>query len=216
MSGAAAAGATRLDLAVVLARGRARRMGRPKGLIPMVGQDETFVARICRLYAGWTDTIVVVGSGQGSDYAAALAAQPAVRILEADFGEGTARTLHLGWLDRGGSPTHIWAHPVDMPLVSRETVEALRDLSRDHPGRIIRPQFGGRPGHPVVLPAGFLEFLNDSPSLLGGAVQEVLPTADQAEAPFPLLLAESDDVGTVTDFDSPEDLPPGTGKVDSR
>ena len=48
-----------------------------------------------------------------------------------------------GWL--------IW--PVDHPLVKAATVNMLIETFRNYPNSVIIPQYGGKAGHPVIIPA---------------------------------------------------------------
>lgn len=188
----------RNDLAVIMARGRSLRMGRPKGLLTVRGTGEPLVARIAALYAGWADVLVVTLAGLAEDYRGALAGLGHVRVIGETGGDDTARTLCLAWAGRKGDHDRVWAHPVDLPLVRGSTIDLLSKEAALTPDRAHRPAWNGEPGHPVVIPAALMETLagdklyHQGPAgvFLGGRCD----------------LVEVDDPGVVQDFDSPEDL----------
>ncbi|MGD9546935.1 MAG: NTP transferase domain-containing protein [Candidatus Krumholzibacteriia bacterium] len=188
----------RNDLAVILARGRSLRMGRPKGLLTVPGTHEPFVARIADLYAGWADVLVVALAGSAEDYRAVLAGRSNVRVLGEAGGDDTARTLCLAWSGRTGDPQRVWAHPVDLPLVRPVTLERLNEAAALRPERAHRPVWQGEPGHPVVIPAALV-------AALAGAC-DYHPGPAGAFLGGRCGLVEVDDPGVARDFDSPEDL----------
>jgi CTP:molybdopterin cytidylyltransferase MocA len=131
------------------------------------------------------------------------------RVLAAERGDDTARTLLIAWRrfkQEKSACSHIWAHPVDLPLVTGETLDLLAGCSRRDPDRIVRPVREGIPGHPVILPYDILAALDLRPSFHGGPLRDFISRgvcggwlAD------PLGLAV-DDEGIDRDFDQPDDL----------
>ncbi|MFH2053962.1 MAG: NTP transferase domain-containing protein [bacterium] len=186
------------DLAVIMARGRSLRMGRPKGLLRVPGTDESFVARIADLYAGWADVLVVALAGSAEDYRAALAGRSPVQVLGEAGGDDTARTLCLAWAGRRGDPARVWAHPVDLPLVRPVTLERLSEAAAQAPDRAHRPVWNGVPGHPVVIPAALVATLAGEGDYHRGPAGVFLGGR--------CGLVEVDDPGVARDFDSPGDL----------
>jgi CTP:molybdopterin cytidylyltransferase MocA len=110
------------------------------------------------------------------------------------------------WREADISCTHIWAHPVDLPLVVGETIGLLREVSRRKPDRVIRPQFEGVPGHPVILPGKVLEILDGREEWHDGPLRDFLDWAaahGRFSAPWAV---EVSDRGVRQDFDRPTDL----------
>lgn len=197
-----------------MARGGSRRMGMPKGLVCLEPGGPSFVKIIDGLYRKLDfPTCVVVRTDQAVSYRNELQAVPGARVIEGEGGGETALTLALAWreLNRDGrSWTHLWAHPVDMPLVGPDTIKLLLEESGLHPTDPVRPFWKDMPGHPVVFPAAFLRELEtlpgwrerplrqlffDSISHWGGTAPRVVQVADR---------------GVIQDFDCPEDLPPAS------
>jgi molybdenum cofactor cytidylyltransferase len=83
----------------------------------------------------------------------------------------------------------------DQPHVRLATLRSVLDLSAAHPGKICQPARGGRPRHPVLLPAAAFRQLPDWP---GAHLKEFLQTSD-------VVLGETDDAGLDLDIDQPAD-----------
>lgn len=210
MSAPGAAVPPRCDLAVVMARGQGRRMGAVKGLLRPRGWDCSFAGRLVRTYAAaGLPALVMVAAGQQEAFAGDLQGtglDPGC-VVAGPQGGDTALTLLAAWRLAGRRSTHVWAQPVDMPLVSVETLRGLLAASRAEPGRVVRPAVAGRPGHPVVLPAWVLRKLEAAPGHHDGPMQAFLAQLQtQDEAAGTGLLPCADD-GAVRDFDEPADLP---------
>lgn len=196
--------------AVVLAAGRSSRMGRPKGLLPTGRLDETFVTRLVTTSrrAGLTEVIVVVRADDTAMAAEAKRAAARVRVvLNPDADEGQLSSVQAAIrVVRPTSALGVLVVPVDMPLVTAETVRALTTAFIASPARIVRAVHAGRHGHPVIFPRSlFDELLCADPSLGARAVVRAHGALD----------VQVDDIGTVEDVDTPEDydrlFPPDDG-----
>ncbi len=143
----------RSDRVVILARGRSLRMGTPKGLLRFADGGQAFLRMITDLYLNEGYPVDVVCTSETAEaYRGELPSGGNVRVVEGGTGGDTARTVLTAWeslVNERISCSHIWAHPVDLPLVKASTVRLLRQTSDDDPSRIIRPQCGGTPGHPA-------------------------------------------------------------------
>lgn len=196
----------RQDVAVIMARGAGRRMGRVKGLVRPPGWEVSFVGRLCGLYARAGMPVVVVAADDDlAAYRTDLAGTRA-HVVAGPRGGDTAMTILLARRHWGAAVSHLWAHPVDMPLVAPETLVRLLAASRRDPAAVVRPSFAGRPGHPVVVPVQVLDFLQESEHYLDGPMLAFLEDLVRRDELRPILLAPVADEGTVRDFDAPEDL----------
>lgn len=194
----------RRDVLVILARGASARMGRPKGLLGVPGRPgESFVGALVATYGSLVpDGIVVTTPDLAGAYRAALGPAPGVEVVAAAAGGGTAATLAAALAAMPTGATHAWLQPVDMPLVAAGTLEILRDASRRRPAQVVRPEYRGRPGHPVVLPVALAAELVAGPAAGQADVRELLA------AGVPVAVRPVDDPGAVHDFDTPADLAP--------
>lgn len=200
----------RKDRAVIMARGLGSRMGVPKGLLRLSPDGPTFVRMIADLYlAAGFGVEVVTRHRTAQAHRDELPDTDSLRVLPAADGGDTAWTLlnaWRSWRDEAAVCTHVWAHPVDLPLVTPSSLDLLKRQSQHEPQRFIRPVWRGYPGHPVVLPVKVLEMLDHQERWQEGPLREFLfHVVDEGLYPAPLNV-EVSDPGTVRDFDRPKDL----------
>ena len=201
---------TRRDRIVIMARGRGTRMGASKGLMRLSRPGPVFVRIIADLYLEEGFPVDVVTREETAHaHRRELPVVDGLRVLPAADGGDTVLTLLTAWrscLDAGIGGTHFWAHPVDLPLVSVATVSLLRESSCRNPHRVIRPEWQGTPGHPVILPREVLEVLDSQVRWHDGPLRQFLAGArSESLLPDPMTL-EIGDQGCVRDFDRPEDF----------
>lgn len=175
-------------------------MGRPKALLPIGTNGETFVARLVgSLRAGGADDVLVIGRA-GDAALGAEVTRCAARLVEnpdADRGQLSSLLTGLNAADRPGV-RGVLVIPVDMPLVQPATIAQVRAafLAGDAP--IVRAVHHGRHGHPVIF---------------GRCVFDALRHADPAAGAKALLRAhagaildiEVDDAAVLRDVDTPDD-----------
>jgi len=199
----------RRDAVVVLARGRGVRMGGPKAGLILPGDGRTFLARILDLYKQECWPVVVVTFPGGSEGCLAAAQGREVNVLEGPETGDTALTVLTAWRRRTEfpeTPTHWWAHPVDLPLVASSTIGDLVFASRSGPDRVVRPVFEDQVGHPVVLPTGVIVALDSECDWHGGPLKHFLDHRQVSGPDDPALTVTVPDEGIVRDFDEPADL----------
>lgn len=144
--------------AVILAAGASRRLGSPKALLPF--GDRPVLARLVETArgAGVQTGVIVTGEADG-EIRAALGAVPYTWAPNPEPEGGRTGSLACGVREvPPGADLLMW--PVDRPLASAATVAAL--LERAGGGEIVRPETGGRHGHPVLLPAAVRPLLEDA------------------------------------------------------
>lgn len=207
----------RSDRAVILARGESRRMGCPKGLAKLPGNDSCFLQMLLRSYRTVGLPVLVVTGPDGRDeYERIVRDEPEADLLAADHSGDTARSVALAWRHLGHEATHLWAHPVDLPEVDPATLRTLQENSRTEPERVIRPVWRRQPGHPVVLPGRALTALDARLPQGGlarapGKMNDALAMLEAAGQPG-IRVIEVEDPGVARDYDSPEDLEEAAGR----
>jgi CTP:molybdopterin cytidylyltransferase MocA len=202
-------GKERRDLVVVLARGRGLRMGQPKAGLQLPGDDRTFLARILDLYDAVGLPVLVVTYPGGQPSCEAAAQGRVMKLVEGPEAGDTALTLLTARRQTSPNPgpvTHWWAHPVDVPLVTGVTLENLQAISRGEPGRIVRPVHRGQVGHPVVLPFGVLDALQENEDWHTAPLRHFLEHIILSGHEAPVHTVSVSDQGVVQDFDQPGDL----------
>ena len=183
--------------AIVLAAGRAMRMGAQKMLLPVGGRPLVQHVVDTALRSSVAETIVVIGA-EAEGVRAALAEHP-VRIVEnVDYELGMSTSLRAGL-----SAVRLDCEAVvvllgDQPFVTAATIDLLIAHFREKGAPIVRPVVDGRPAHPVLMATGlFPEIL----ALEGdvGAREILAAHCDEVE------LVAVDDTRSARDIDTPED-----------
>jgi molybdenum cofactor cytidylyltransferase len=180
--------------AIVLAGGKSSRIGRPKALLPIGADGETFFHRITRtlLKAGAEDVVVVVGADAAAIRASVGDVANRVRLIDnPDYEQGQLSSLIAGLrtVDRPGVSAAL-VTLIDSPLVSADTVERLIRAHRERSALIVRPVSNGRHGHPVIFGrALFDELRHANPaegakSVVRAHAAEILEIAVQDEGAF--------------------------------
>lgn len=136
--------------AIILAAGAARRMGRPKQLLPLGGRPLVWHAAAaacgCRSIG---DVIVVTGAG-GAEVAAAVACLPARLADNPAWQDGQAGSLLTGLAAVRPATTAVIFMLADQPLVTPALLDALAAAWRAG-GTIAAVEAGGRLGPPVLF-----------------------------------------------------------------
>ena len=131
--------------AILLAAGRARRMGEDKLLAELGGKPMVMHAFDAIVAAGLDAPIVAVAPGSTI---VGLVGDDVTFVEVADHASGMGHSLAASI---GQAPAHWTAAIIclgDMPFVRPETLAALAD--RAGIDVIVRPRFEGRPGNPVL------------------------------------------------------------------
>ena len=190
---------------IVLARGSSHRMGHPKGLCRLPGDDTCFLRRIVELYLGSGRSVSVVTTHELQPlYAPLLADLPSVRWIIGEEGPGTGHTVAAAATALVPPAERFWLHPVDVPGVTPSVVQIIAEKARQHPAAVIVPEYQGRPGHPVVLPKALIaELRRTTPT---GSLRTWLLAATGRGQEAELVRVPLDDPVVVTDYDDPASL----------
>ncbi|HKY21692.1 MAG TPA: nucleotidyltransferase family protein [Vicinamibacterales bacterium] len=186
---------------IVLAGGTSSRMGRPKALLPLGANGETFLDRVTRtlLDAGVDEVLVVVGAD--AEAIRRLAPQPPrvsfVDNPDYERGQLTSLLAALRRIDRSESSGAL-VTLVDAPLISAATVRMLIAAHRTSTASIVRPVSNGRHGHPVIFHCRLFDELERADPAIGAKVVVRAHATDMLEVPV-------DDEGAFTDIDTRED-----------
>lgn len=180
---------------IILAAGLSSRMGAFKPLLELDGVS--MVRRVVRLMgeAGAEPVIVVTGHRR-EELEQHLAGSGMIFVHNPDF----AATQQLDSLKLALSQVRpdcgrVLVSPADIPLVQRETVKRLLAVEGD----FVRPRFGRRAGHPVMMSAKLI------PYVLKYTGADGLRGAVRAGG-FQVLDVPVDDPAILMDNDTPEDF----------
>jgi molybdenum cofactor cytidylyltransferase len=181
--------------AVVLAAGAGRRAG---GYKPLMALGEGLVVdRVLAAASAVASEIRVVGGAELDRLEAHLARRwPTVELVRnAAWDEGGMfSSIRLGLRGVSGP---AFVHPADVPGPGVDVYRALASAFAADPSDVLRPVFGGRRGHPVLL----------SPAAVRAAL-EAAPKATlrEALAPLPSRDVDAPDDLVLTDFDTLDEL----------
>ncbi len=204
--------AARQDGVVVMARGLSERMGQPKGALLCPGNTDTsFLASIVQLYVSSGLAGVVITTEDLVDlYRSLLPEQGAFKVLGFGGGGDTGRTIVHGASALEPGVTHLWAHPVDLPLVSSGSIVKLWKTSQESPEAVVRPVYSGTVGHPVIIPVGVIGTVASAGRWAEAPMRELMVEKLKDRGIGGQLLVAVTDAGVVADFDRPEDLVRGS------
>ena len=198
-------------IGVLLAAGQSRRMGRLKqllpwpnaqdpGALPMVAAAFDAIAPVC-------DQIVVVTDTRAAEVLEALAP----RSFHEARGDG--KNEMMGSVLAGlavalqlGETADMLLQLADHPHVQAATLQLMLELRQQHPNKVIIPEFGGRGGHPVLIPPEIVCEIRDkdSPANFPGGMRALW-----LSRPDDCLRFEANDVWVTRDFDTPADFDKG-------
>lgn len=180
--------------AIVPAAGLSRRMGSCKQLLELGGK--TALARCLEtLLAGGVREIVLVVGVKGELVAAEAGRFPVKLVVNDDPAGDMASSVRAGRAALSTAASAVIVSLCDYPLVLPATVASLKKNHAEEPGRIVIPSYGGRKGHPLLLPRKILE------ELQGELTLRDLVRSDPGRVGF----VEVDDPGILYDMDTAED-----------
>ncbi len=188
--------------AIILAAGASSRVGRPKALLPVSPEGETFLARLLRTFteAGCDDLVVVVGA-YAEPICEAIGRLPVfARVVENrayERGQLSSLVAALDVVDRPGVNA-VMAMPVDAPLVTVATVRSVVEAYRRQQRAVVRPASGGRHGHPVIFDRQLFDELRTADFSVGAR-------AVISAHPELVLDVAVKDPGAFQDIDTPEE-----------
>ncbi len=136
--------------AVILAAGAARRMGKPKQLLPLAGRPLVWHVASAACRSGVGDVIVVTGDRREA-VAAAVADLPVRLVHNKDWPFGQAGSLRTGLAAVPPGTEAVVFLLADQPLVTPALLDALIAAYRAGGGTIAVPTAGGRRGTPVLF-----------------------------------------------------------------
>ncbi len=135
-------------VAIILAAGEARRMAHPKALIEHEG-GKSFLQSLASTF-GKAGAMVLGVVGKDSE--AVREQHPGLDLVESErWQEGPLLSVKAG-LDAAleSEADVVLLHPVDMPALRASTLKSLLKMAGDS-DELLRPEFEGAPGWPLVL-----------------------------------------------------------------
>ena len=139
---------------IVLAAGAGSRAGGPKALSRRPDGTSWIAASCAALMAGGCARVIVV-LGAAAGLARDLVPESAEIVVADDWGNGMSASLRAGLAAASGDAVLVTL--VDLPTLPAAVVERVLAT-----GGLAQAVFGGRPGHPVLIPAAHWAAVADS------------------------------------------------------
>lgn len=182
--------------AIVLAGGLSTRMKQLKPLLPLGGA--TITDRVIDLFFNEGVGVYLVVGYRRDEIIAGIKKRDITIVYNPDFEKGMFSSIQAGI--RGLQPVYqsFFILPVDIPLVRPATVRRLITVALENPDNIIYPVFGGKRGHPPLIPGALATAILGWEK--GGGLKAVLKSKERLalEVPVP-------DSSILFDIDTPED-----------
>ncbi|MBI5589092.1 MAG: NTP transferase domain-containing protein [Deltaproteobacteria bacterium] len=194
--------------AIILSAGLSSRLKDFKPLLPLGGKP--ILERVIALYrsAGIQDIRVVTGHRAGE--VIALAGRCGVKsIFNPDFAQGMFSSVVAGVSDLSRDFAGFFIHPVDIPLVRRQTLIDLQNAFKPGNASICYPTFLEVRGHPPLISGIHVKALITGAGQ--GGLREFLNGYEADAMDVPVV-----DEFILKDIDTPEDYAWAQGCMDRR
>lgn len=181
--------------AVVLAAGRATRMGGGKLLLPVDGRPMVRCVVDAALASGVAEVIVVLGH-QADDVREVLADMPVTVVVNPDFAYGMSTSLRagLGAVDPAANGVVILL--ADQPFLTSALIDTLIERFASTGKAVVRPSVAGKPANPVLVSSALVPELVAEEGDIGGRRVVGRHAAD-------VCLVPVEDPHELVDIDSP-------------
>jgi molybdenum cofactor cytidylyltransferase len=182
---------------VVLAAGRATRMGTQKLLLPVSGRPMLRWVVDAAVDSKATRTIVVLGH-EASAVRATLEGSRVIAVVNEDYRAGMSTSLQVGLVATGGTCDGVIFLLGDQPFVTTSLLDRMIDRFVSTGAHVVRPSVAGTQANPVLMSAAlYPEILAQRGDVGGRDIVE--------RHAGEVCLVTVDDPRVCADIDSPED-----------
>jgi CTP:molybdopterin cytidylyltransferase MocA/5'-deoxynucleotidase YfbR-like HD superfamily hydrolase len=183
--------------AIILSAGLSSRIGDFKPLLPLCG--ELFLERVVDLYRSAEIKDIRVVTGYRAADVTAIARRCGIKpIFNPDFAQGMFSSVITGVSDLLHDCAGFFIHPVDIPLVRRQTLIDLKNAFKPGKRSVYYPAFLGTRGHPPLISGIHIKALK---TWMGqGGLREFLKEYEAEAMNVPVV-----DQFILKDIDTPED-----------
>jgi molybdenum cofactor cytidylyltransferase len=185
--------------AVVLAGGFSTRMQQFKPLLPL--GEETITDHVISTFLSEGVDVLLVAGYRQHELRSGIRQRNITVVDNPDYEQGMFSSVRAGVSHLEPWHQAFFLLPVDIPLVRQATISRMLATAEDAPGRIIYPVFGGRRGHPPLIPASLV------PTILSwdkeGGLKTVLDS--RRKTSLEIIVPDSNilfDIDTQEDYDA--------------
>lgn len=183
--------------AVILAAGRGERIGTPKHRL--VAGDRTFLEVLIRLVrGGGCDPVLCIVAEEEADRLRTGFGEAVRIVVNPDPARGMLSSLQAGIAVLTDVPG-AFVVPVDHPHIQQATMGLLMTCAAGQPGVVVKPEYLGRGGHPVYVPAGLFTRITQAGTQ--ASLRDVI-----ARSGLPVIRVPVTDEGVVRNVNTVDDL----------
>ena len=146
--------------AIILAAGMSVRMGEPKLLLPLRGKP-LFRHAMDSIHGSSMQPIYLVAGKYMEEIRQHSEDYPELKIIHnPNYADGLSTSLKLGVQSIKEHVDAVMIFLADQPLISLEVIQALIEKykeCKDEGVRIVRPEYKGEAGHPILVDAVILK-----------------------------------------------------------
>ncbi len=153
--------------AILLAAGKATRLGKPKQLMPF-GQGTIVEQAIDNLLSSAVNEVVVVVGYRAEEVVKTVAAKPVKLVINPDYEQGMSTSIIAGLNSVDSQAQAVMLALSDQPLIDSRTINRLIEEFCHHDKGIAIPTYQGRRGHPIVFAAKYRGKLLELKGDIGG------------------------------------------------
>ena len=195
-------------IAIILSAGLSSRLGDFKPLLPL--GEELILERVISLYrsAGVPDIRVVAGyrAGEVMALAGRCGARP---VFNPDYAQGMYSSVIAGISDLAPDCAGFFMHPVDIPLVRRQTLIDLQNAFNQGKASVYYPTFLETRGHPPLISGSYVKALKTATEQ--GGLRGFLNGHEADAVNVPVV-----DQYILKDIDMPEDYAWALGRIENH
>jgi molybdenum cofactor cytidylyltransferase len=137
-------------VAVLLAAGESRRMGKFKQTLPLRGK--TFIEHcVHNLLASIVGEVIVVIGHREAEVREALGRCPVRLVHNPDYTSGMSSSIKRGLAAVPEGCAAVMIALADQPLIGTETFNQLVRIYQDHRPLLVIPTYRDRNGHPIIV-----------------------------------------------------------------
>ncbi|MCR5388153.1 MAG: nucleotidyltransferase family protein [Lachnospiraceae bacterium] len=153
---------------IIMASGQAARFGRNK-LMEHLGDRRVIDYVVSATEDLGPERLLVISDSDDGFISYCKSLQIPVLSGSHPFPNDTVKDGLLTLLKRCPDLSGVIFIPADMPLIKKESMEAMLSSIKSNPNSIIRARFGGTEGSPVCFPKDFFDELLTLPEGCGGS-----------------------------------------------
>lgn len=136
--------------AILLAAGEAKRMGKPKQLMPL-GEKTILEHSLDNLLGSKVGEVIVVVGYEAEAVAKKVATRPVRIAVNPDYKQGMSTSLVKGLDLVSDGAKAIMVALADQPFISSQVINQLINEFETHKKGIAVPVYKGKRGHPIIF-----------------------------------------------------------------